>query len=439
MQVPRNDSSVTTLALLLAVVLFSIASLVGCMRQKKQNCVSTPTGTGAEAATPAPADPELLALGSKLYVERGCAGCHGATGRGDGRGAPSLIPRPRDFSRGMFRFGTTSGPLPSDADLARTIVERIWWSSMPAFPDLSDREVAGLVAHVKALSRPADSAAGEGHFDKSPVPVAIVVPPRPPHTEALMAQGKAQFEALCASCHGKTGDGDGPAAKDMKDAWGVPVPPRDLRSPIYKWGASERDVFIAISRGIPGTPMPGFEALDAGKRWAIASWVVAQQHWPAGIVERGELLFRAAGCVSCHGPGGRGGVEDPNYIKGTVPRLDGLAENMMLDDPEDAEIFIDLLGSGRDPRTLQEPPEGLRRWPVILAQYAAVRNLLDKGNPAGHKDPAKLAPPLNMPAWRGLLDDREANALIAWLISILPPEGAEGAAPATATAVDKGT
>src|SRR3712207_653335 len=45
---------------------------------------------GAQFAPNAP-------LGQRVYAQR-CAICHGPTGRGDGPAAPSLIPRPRDFT-----------------------------------------------------------------------------------------------------------------------------------------------------------------------------------------------------------------------------------------------------------------------------------------------------------------------------------------------------
>src|SRR5580765_6321748 len=35
--------------------------------------------------------------GARIYA-RHCATCHGPDGRGNGPGAPSLIPRPRDFT-----------------------------------------------------------------------------------------------------------------------------------------------------------------------------------------------------------------------------------------------------------------------------------------------------------------------------------------------------
>jgi cytochrome c553 len=41
-----------------------------------------------------------------IYIEK-CAFCHGPDGHGNGASAPSMIPRPRDFTTGMFEYKTT--------------------------------------------------------------------------------------------------------------------------------------------------------------------------------------------------------------------------------------------------------------------------------------------------------------------------------------------
>jgi len=59
--------------------------------------------------------------GRRLYV-RWCATCHGHDGRGNGPAAPSLIPRPRDFTRGLFKYKSTPPDQPpTDDDLARVV------------------------------------------------------------------------------------------------------------------------------------------------------------------------------------------------------------------------------------------------------------------------------------------------------------------------------
>ena len=73
-----------------------------------------PPATGAPAtATPV----------QKLYFEH-CAVCHGPDGRGNGPAAPSMIPRPRDFTQGVYKYKSTPpGTPPSDDDLYAAIAD----------------------------------------------------------------------------------------------------------------------------------------------------------------------------------------------------------------------------------------------------------------------------------------------------------------------------
>src|SRR5204863_4129076 len=54
---------------------------------------------GADARPDAPA-------GARLFAQH-CSQCHGPDGRGNGPAAPSMIPRPRDFTLGEFKYKTT--------------------------------------------------------------------------------------------------------------------------------------------------------------------------------------------------------------------------------------------------------------------------------------------------------------------------------------------
>jgi plastocyanin/mono/diheme cytochrome c family protein len=132
---------------------------------------------------------------------------------------------------------------------------------------------------------------------------------------------------------------------------------------------------------------------------------------------RAARLFHEKGCVACHGEGGRGGVKNPNYIKDTVPNLDAMAERFMLFEEEDAERAIEWILSGTD--VLATPGE--EPWPryaVFQAQYKAVYELIQNGNPAGKKDPNGIEPPLSMPHWGDVLADGEIREMIAYLLSL---------------------
>ncbi len=141
----------------------------------------------------------------------------------------------------------------------------------------------------------------------------------------------------------------------------------------------------------------------------------------ATLVEQGAFLFSDKGCANCHGKGGSGGVKNPNYLAGTVPQNNLLAEKMRLFEREDAQSAIALLEKRADLDALQSAPP-FKSYPQFLAQYHAVHDLILNGNRAGKKDPAGPVPPLNMPSWRHQVSDEDVNALVAYLISQYPWE-----------------
>ena len=68
---------------------------------------------------------------------------------------------------------------------------------------------------------------------------------------AAAQDAEALFFDNCASCHGETGDGDGWTELDR--------PARSFRDGGFSYGNTPEALFRAISIGIPGTQMPGFD------------------------------------------------------------------------------------------------------------------------------------------------------------------------------------
>jgi mono/diheme cytochrome c family protein len=99
-----------------------------------------------------------------------------------------------------------------------------------------------------------------------------VAPPREarktnplPNDEATIAKGKAVFLAQCISCHGETGVGNGPAAKDLAKH------PGDLTSPGVQ-DQPDGAIFWKISTG--RAPMTAFQGtLSAEERWQVIRYV----------------------------------------------------------------------------------------------------------------------------------------------------------------------
>ena len=102
----------------------------------------------ADLTWPPGADlPPNIPLGARVFARR-CAVCHGPDGRGNGPAAPSLIPRPRDFTLGLFKFKSTPhGQPPTDDDLKQIVASGLPASAMPYFRDLlGESEIDAVVA-----------------------------------------------------------------------------------------------------------------------------------------------------------------------------------------------------------------------------------------------------------------------------------------------------
>lgn len=217
------------------------------------------------------ADRSMLALGRDVYARR-CVGCHGVRGDGNGPSARFLDPKPRDFTRGVFKFRSTPGrdSLPTDADLYVTISHGLWGTAMPPWYTLSADERMAVIQYVKTFS---------DRWEKDDVAPAIEVPPEPAVTTAGLAAGKASFEARCALCHGRQGHGDGPISRALKDTWGHAAHPADFTLPAgtpggVKLGHDGAHLFKTIMTGVGGTPMPVFGAqLKADEVWGIVHYV----------------------------------------------------------------------------------------------------------------------------------------------------------------------
>ncbi len=86
-------------------------------------------------------------------------------------------------------------------------------------------------------------------------------------SEALLAHGAKTYQTYCATCHGKTGIGDGLAAK------GLNPPPRNLIEGQWKQGGSSLQLYQTLIKGIEGTSMVSFSYLSALDRWALVQYI----------------------------------------------------------------------------------------------------------------------------------------------------------------------
>ncbi len=223
-----------------------------------------------------------------------------------------------------------------------------------------------LVAGETAWAQDADDAQGR-------VPPGMVVwetagAEQAPESPKLLAAGEALYGIRCAICHGKRGDGEGPAARFMASK------PRNFRRGLFKFRTvkpdglpSDRDLFRSIAAGFPAYGMPSYRYLSDRDRWSlvyhvkalVAAGVEAQfrrdaeeldeevdpdelqefvDSWmrpgtPLSVppqpeddepksadsdaMARGRKLFQTDvyACVKCHGPGGKGDGPSAKELK----------------------------------------------------------------------------------------------------------------------------
>lgn len=221
----------------------------------------------------------------------------------------------------------------------------------------------------------------------------------PPSAPAHTTDGAALYDRLCLACHGEEGDGRGPGAP-----WLWPRP-RDFTTGDIKWRstdsgrpATDADLALAITRGVPGTSMHGFGAtltraqVDAlvamVKRFAPETYAAPAEVLPlsppppidAALVAAGKKKFTEYGCIQCHGA------------------------TLVGDGPSAATL--------QDPAGLPAPPYDLTRLPLRRPRAAG-----ESGAAAIYKSLVTGLSGTSMPSFKALPAD-ELWALAAYVDSV---------------------
>jgi len=227
----------------------------------------------------------------RIVYDTYCWTCHGEHGDGKGTAAPYLFPRPREFTLASYKLRSTgSGELPTDEDLYRTITLGLPGTAMPAWGSiLSEEERWQVIAYVEAF---ADGLFDDAAFDPYQVTVEVPDPPDAP-SDAIIAAGRDAYESSdCWECHGRAGRGNGQKAPDLKDDGGLPIQAADLESGgSFRGGVSPRDIYLRLSTGLDGTPMPSYAAsLTDDERWQVATYVATLDRDAAHARERAAVI-----------------------------------------------------------------------------------------------------------------------------------------------------
>jgi len=165
--------------------------------------------------------------------------------------------------------------------------------------------VVATLAYVAGMqSAKGGGHGGESHAAKPKVDVSGLMKATP----ELLAQGKSVFQINCASCHGATGHGDGPASAALNPK------PRNFTEGYWKYGGGVARVTRTISEGSPGTAMASFSILPLEDRVAVAHYVRSLS--PKPEEDKPEDL---AWLIPPGHPAGGGAGESTGVAAGTAP------------------------------------------------------------------------------------------------------------------------
>lgn len=148
-------------------------------------------------------------------------------------------------------------------------------------------------------------------------------------------RGEQVYGRTCAPCHGKAGDGNGPAARYLDPR------PRDFTLGIYKFRSTpagmlptDEDLYRTVTTGIPTTTMPPFvDVLTERERRDVVAYIksfsgsfetmpsaqpITIGEEPEATVQsiaEGKSIYMINACWTCHGAAGKGAGEAASSLK----------------------------------------------------------------------------------------------------------------------------
>jgi mono/diheme cytochrome c family protein len=231
-----------------------------------------------------------LNLGYTTYVEY-CIQCHGMSGKGDGPASKGLLPPPRNFTQGLYKFAWVPyGELPHDEDLARIIRHGLKGTAMLPW-DISDERLNAVIQYIKTYAPQVWEGKDKTLGNKFELPAD---PFGDTYKHIAIEKGRKVYHvtAACTQCH------RGYATKEEINAWAselkttvevgadyyqlktqdgeynYKVLPPDFT---YHQLRSITDVPSIVQRlmyGVTGSGMPGWKDVVTDEElWALAYYV----------------------------------------------------------------------------------------------------------------------------------------------------------------------
>jgi mono/diheme cytochrome c family protein len=289
-----------------------------------------------------------LDKGRRLYVQH-CVHCHGYYGAGDGPTANFLLPKPRDFRMGEFKFTSTKQDVkPTFDDLKRTIAQGIPSTMMPAFGPRDGMPEIGLVAgfagppgfDVDAVAQYVRLLAMRGEMERKLVASFDSEGELTADNIASIADGilaawdKAKDETIKPDAPRPTLAGTDDANKYkayLKDKGGdsdkiLADADKALASNAQNADAMAERARAKLMKGdLDGAISDASKAIElkpaTPAAWSVRSYAKGLKGDKDGAladsVKAGDNLFHTdkAQCMACHGPKGKGDGLDPDVTK----------------------------------------------------------------------------------------------------------------------------
>jgi mono/diheme cytochrome c family protein len=231
---------------------------------------------------------ETLNKGKQIYTEY-CMACHGVKGDGKGVAAKAMKVPPRDFTKGVFKFGEViAGELPHDKHFYKLLEKGLHGTAMLPW-DLTEGQMFAVVNYIKTFA----PQVWEGKDKQLGEQIVITKDPfGAAHKMAAIKMGEKVYhgEASCWSCHRAylprpelakvsgmdTGDIDAEAYKIklQETEWGFKNIPPDFTWHTVRSAETVEELYIRLVAGVGGTAMPSWkDTITDEQIWAVAHYV----------------------------------------------------------------------------------------------------------------------------------------------------------------------